>query len=576
MRRTAERQADPNLVSPSEIVRFFAAYPPLTTTGHARYALALLAMGRVDEARTEARAAWTGGVLSTTDEARIEGAFGGAFTQADQDLRMDVLLSNGDTQSAARLLPRLTSPRRQVFETRLALQTRASDAASRLAALGSNGNEDPGLIADRANWLRSISDSSGARQLMARPRHLERLPANPERFMETMVTMARGAANDHQWTTAYQIASQVDDIFPPGTDVSTRSFGERDEYTNLTWLAGRAALQLGRPGDAASMFERYAHGAQSPQTRAKGFYWAGRAGLRSGRTQEANAWLEQAASSPDQFYGQLALERLGRQPAPPVVSPPADAAERSAFASRPLAEAARYLGSIGNRSDQTLFIRALADQLANDRERAVASEWGRSIGRPDLGVWAAREARSDGGTFYARGAFPDVQIPPAYQRYWAFAHGIMRQESSFERSAVSSASARGLMQLMPGTAQQAASRLGTSFNVGRLTEDPSYNVLLGTFHLGQLMDEWGGNAVLVAAAYNAGSGNVRRWIAANGDPRMPGVDVVAWIEDIPFSETRNYVQRVIENAVVYDMINPSQSAGAQRGRISTFLGRRPD
>jgi hypothetical protein len=121
-------------------------------------------------------------------------------------------------------------------------------------------------------------------------------------------------------------------------------------------------------------------------------------------------------------------------------------------------------------------------------------------------------------------------------RNWAFAHGIIRQESSFERTAVSSAGARGLMQLMPGTARQTAGRVGVSYDLGRLTADPAYNVLLGNYYLSQLMDEWGGNAVLVAAAYNAGSGNVRRWIAANGDPASPGADMVRWIEEIPFRD----------------------------------------
>ena len=145
----------------------------------------------------------------------------------------------------------------------------------------------------------------------------------------------------------------------------------------------------------------------------------------------------------------------------------------------------------------------------------------------------------------------------------------MRQESLFERSAVSLAGARGMMQLMPGTAQQAASRLGLPTAWASLTEDPSYNVLLGNYHLSQLMDEWGGNAVLVAAAYNAGSGNVRRWVRDNGDPRRPGTDVLGWIESIPF-ETRNYVQRVVENAVVYDLISPNRPAGPPRNCISTI------
>ncbi len=574
LRRAAERQADPG--NASEVVRFFQAFPPLTATGHARHAFALLALGRRDEALREARAAWTAGVLPQLDEQRLLGSFGGGLTQADHDLRMDVLLSNGDTQSAARTLPLASPARRPIFEARLALQTRAPDAAARLAALGDAGAGDPGLLVDRAAWMRDNSDSSGARQLLARPRRLDHPPANPEKFMEMMVSMARAAAHDGQLSVAWRIASQVDDIFPPGTDVSTRAYGERDEYTNLTWLAGRTAMRLGRPADAVGMFDRYGRGAQSVQTRAKGFFWAARAARAAGQAEHARAFLEQAAASPDQFYGQLALEALGRGEPPPVAEPPVTTAERAAFEQRPLVQAIRYLGSVGRRDDQTQFVRALASSLDNGRERAIASAFGRSIGRLDLGVWAAREARGGGDSFYARGAFPSVPIPPAYSRYWALAHGIIRQESSFERSAVSRAGARGLMQLMPGTARAASSRLGLGYELSRLTGDPDYNVMLGSHHLAQLMNEWGGNAVLVAAAYNAGSGNVRRWVARNGDPRLPGVDVIGWIEDIPFAETRNYVQRVIENAVVYDMLNPDGGAESTRGRISAYIGRRVD
>ncbi len=163
-------------------------------------------------------------------------------------------------------------------------------------------------------------------------------------------------------------------------------------------------------------------------------------------------------------------------------------------------------------------------------------------------------------------------MPPAYSRHWSLAHGIMRQESSFERTAISPVGARGMMQLMPGTARQAAGRVGVPYDLGRLTLDPAYNILLGNHHLGELMDEWGGNALLVAAAYNAGSGNVRRWVRENGDPRLPGADVLRWIEDIPYSETRNYVQRVLENAVVYDLLDPHRRGGPQRNRLSSYLG----
>ena len=568
MRRSAEARLSVEAANPRDVIRYFEELPPLTAGGHAQYALALLAAGRRDRALDAARAAWGAGVMPQTDEARLLGAFSRELTAQDHDQRIDVLLSSGDRISAGRMIAYASSARRPVFEARLAMQNRSADAYSRLSAVGASGTGDAGLLIDRANWMRANGDVFGARNLLAQPRRLTSRPANPERFMEALVAQARAAANDRQWTLAWQIASQVDDIFPPGTDVSTRSYGERDEYTNLTWLAGQAALSLGRSADAAAMFDRYGRGAQSSQTRAKGFYWAARA--VGPRDERSTRWLEQAAASPDQFYGQLALERLGRTPQAPPQVPPPTAAERAAFASRPLAEATRYLGLTGRRADQTLFVRALAQSLRTERERIAAAEFGRMIGRIDTGVWVAREARAMGDTFYARPAFPEVSIPAAYRHNWAQAHGIMRQESSFDRAAVSSAGARGMMQLMPATAAIEARRLGVPFSAARLTEDPEYNVLIGSHHLTGLMDRFGGNLVFVAAAYNAGAGRVPQWIARNGDPRAGG-DMLRWIEEIPFSETRNYVQRVIENAFVYDLMNPNGSRSG--GRVSYFLGR---
>jgi soluble lytic murein transglycosylase len=576
MRSAAEQRLSLEPVAPGEVLRYFSALPPLTAAGHAQQALALQSTGRAEEARDAARRAWTAGVLPLDVEQRLLATFGASLGQDDHDRRMEALLGNGDSQSAARTLVWAPAAKRSLYEARLALQTRASDAYERVGALDPAFRRDGGLLLDQAIWLRNTGQSAAARQLLASRGRLERPVANPARWLDTALTLTRGAANDSQWTTAYGIASKLDDLYPAGTDVSDRPYGERDDYTSLAWLGGTTALfRLGRPADAARLFELYARAARSPQTRAKGFFWAARAANAAGNAGQASAWLEQAAASPDQFYGQLALDRLGRTPAPPPVPPAADPAERAAFAARPLAEAIRYLGMIGRRGDQAVFVRALAVQLRDDRERAIAGEFGRAIGRLDLGVWAAREARSLGDSFYARTAFPEVPIPPAYARNWAFAHGIMRQESSFDRSAVSSAGARGMMQLMPGTARQTAGRVGVPYDLGRLTEDPQYNILLGNHYLEELMSEWGGNAVLVSAAYNAGSGNVRRWIATNGDPRSPGADVLRWIEDIPFSETRNYVQRVLENTLVYDSMNPNRGVAPTRSRISYYLGQTP-
>jgi soluble lytic murein transglycosylase len=571
LRRAAEKAADGG--SPTEVLAFFRNFPPLTPTGHAKHAFALLASGRADEAQAAARKAWTGGVLPRPDEDRLLSLFGARLGPADHDARMETLLAGRDLDSAARTLAFASATRRPVYEARIALQTRAPDAASKVAALG--GVEgDAGLLMDRAAYLRATGQSVAARQVLAQPYRLAVKPANPEKWLESLLVHARGAANDAQWSTAWQIASQVDEAFPAGTDVSLRTYGERDEYTSLAWLAGNAALhRLGRPADAVRMFERYARAAKSSQTRSKGFYWAARAAHSAGQAAQSNAFLELAAAFPDQYYGQLSLDRVGRRVTPPPgAAVSVTAGERATFMARPLVQALRALGDSGQWSDQSLFVRALAEQVETPQEQLLAAELGRSLGRPDIGVWVAREGRNKGLVYYGPGAFPEVTIPSAYSQNWSLAHGITRQESSFDRAAVSHAGARGLMQLMPGTARETAGKIGLPYDFGRLTSDPAYNVMLGSSYFQGLLNQFGGYAPLAVAAYNAGPGNVRKWLRENGDPRG-GADVVRWVEDIPFSETRGYVQRVLENAVVYDAIR-AQRAGQMNGnRLSYYLGK---
>lgn len=577
LRRAAERQIKPGETNAAEVVRFFRRFEPLTPAGEARYAFALLAQGQAEEARAQARKAWTAGVLPSEDEQRLLGAFGGALSPTDHDKRMDVLLANGDTQSGARTLP-LTSPaRRPVYEARLALQTRAADARDKGMAVAAAAAGDPGFLIDRAAWLRAKGDPLSARQLLAERRSLTSRPENPAKFMEQMVEIARGAANDGQWSLAYGIASQLDDLYPAGTDVSTKSFAERDEYTNLAWLAGTAALhRLGRAADAVGMFDRYGRAAQSPQTQTKGLYWAGRAAQAAGQAERAQAYYREAARHYDQYYGQLAAERIGTTlPAPdePQIAAPG-AEERRAFYDKPIVAAIRWLGQTGDYRTQTDFVRALAQNVESDTERMLAVELGRQIGRLDLPVLVARQARRDGSFEYKRWGFPQVRVPVTQAQHWTIVHAITRQESLFDRAAVSHAGARGLMQLMPGTAREVAGRMGLPYQQNRLTDDPEYNMLLGSTYFAGLLDQWGGSYPLAVASYNAGPGNVRRWIREHGDPRTPGVDMVEWIEKIPFFETRNYVQRVLENAVVYDLLNPNRAGSPERDRLSWYLGQR--
>jgi soluble lytic murein transglycosylase len=298
--------------------------------------------------------------------------------------------------------------------------------------------------------------------------------------------------------------------------------------------------------------------------------------MQAQQHQRADQYFAQAAIYPDQFYGQLSLERVGRMVPPPSSGPavaPSPAA-RAAFSRNDLVEATRLLGQQGAREDQSALIRALADSLKTGDERVLAGEFGQQIGRPDVGVWVARQARNAGDSHYTRASFPEVPMPQPYAHMKTIAHAIMRQESSFDRAAMSPVGARGMMQLMPATARETAGKLGMSYDLGRLTGDPQYNIMLGSRYFQDLMNSFGNYTPLAVAAYNAGPGNVRKWIRERGDPRLPGGDILRWIEDIPFFETKNYVHRVLENAVVYDTMNPGQARSPANNRLSHYLGKR--
>ncbi len=571
LRRYAERAMRPGENS-ATVLAFFRTHQPTTGNGFARLADALLANGRQAEAIAAAKEAWGSGDLGATEEQQVHARYGPQFTRADHDRRADALLFAKKPSDAYRFLQMVSPGRAAAFGARIAMQTRSADAETRYRPFLTSVTSDAGLMMDRARYLRDSGYEHSARQLFARPHQFIHKPADPGRLYEMMLLLAQGAASQGQWRTAYDIARQVDDAFPAGTDISLKSLAIRDDYTSLAWLAGTAALDgLNRPAEAMGMFQRYARGGRSLQVETKGMYWAGRAALAAGRAADAGLYFQNAARYPELFYGQLALERVGRSVSAPPSAPRApNDTQRVVFSGNPLVRATRLLGSQGYRAEQALFVRALAESLNTDTERTLAIELGQQIGRQDLLVWVARAARNNGTPFYVRQAYPTVAGAPSGQ-LWSIAHGITRQESSFDRTAVSHARARGLMQLVPETAREQAGKIGVAYSFSRLTSDPGYNMMLGSAYFQWLLNYWDGNIPLAVASYNGGMGNVRKWVGRYGDPRR-GADPIRWVESLPFSETKSYVQRVIENSVVYDSMRGSQQPQSAM-HVSRYLGK---
>jgi soluble lytic murein transglycosylase len=574
-RAAAETALDSGSWAPRLVVRFFERFPPITPAGHLRFAEALAASGRRGDADEQARKAWRAGQLRASDESKLLSGFVSALSPADHDARMDMLLWKGSVSLAQRQLAFVSPSKRPIFEARIAFRAKAADAALKGVTAMDIGRSDPGYIADRARWLRDTGQSPTMRSYLAQRPRLTSYPGDAEAWYEVLLMAARGASADGQHSLAYQIASQVDDAFPSTTVIAELPLGERDDYTSLTWLAGTTAYyNLGRPRDAVGMFERYSKGSKTPTTQSKGLYWAGRAAEAAGDQLAAQDYFTRAAGFADLYYGQLAAERIGRplKGPPPLDTRIADAAARDGFYRRETVRAAQLLGTMGDRVSQGLFIRQIARDASTDTDHVLAAELSRTIGRPDLGVMVGRSALENGLSDYTAAGFPSVRVPESQRDYWTIVHAIARQESQFDRAGMTHRGARGLMQLMPGTAAETAGKLGLSYDRESLTTDTDYNIKLGSSYFQRVYNIYG-SYPLAVAAYNAGPGNVNKWIRAYGDPRLPGGDMVKWIEQIPIFETKNYVQRVLENAVVYDLMNPQFARSRGPANMSWYLGK---
>jgi soluble lytic murein transglycosylase len=326
-----------------------------------------------------------------------------------------------------------------------------------------------------------------------------------------------------------------------------------EQTADRDFLAGFLALRcLRQPAVAAQWFTSLAAASPAVITQARAYYWLGRS--ESGAAAQDD--FARAAQYPDTYYGQLAAIALGDTPAQlsaritAAGEPSFTADDAFNFALMELPRAAVLLMQMGDTKDAQIFLNRLGQTAIDDRTREMAAKLALGLGVPQSAVAIARTAGLDGQMLVREGWPMPVQPPATLEP--AIAYGIMRQESSFDATAISSAGAKGLMQLMPATARRTGRQNGLAYDD---LSDPQQNMALGTAYLAGLIQQFGTCLPLAIAAYNAGPQNVANWLAENGDPEMGanpgGADMIDWVEEIPFSETRNYVQRVSEAITIY-------------------------
>jgi len=542
MRRRAEAMLWTEKADLATIRAFFAKTEPMTAKGRFAYARALLAQGNRAAAQAQVREGWSE-AFSRDVEAEALELFGGLITQADDKARMDRRLYEDDSDAAMRAAQRLGGMQPAIVRARRAVNNRARNADALLAALPERARSDVGLLFSRIQYLRRRDrEEEAARLMRAAPRELGPGHDTDDWWKERRL-LARTLIDMNQPKAAYLICRKA--ALPANENYRVES----------EFMAGWIALRfLNDPHTAAQHFARiHALGIENTTALARAGYWQGRAAEAAGQRQEAYAHYAAAARHATTYYGQLAGARIGMREIA-LASPPAlSASQRSALSRAEIVRAVDLLYEIGERD---LVITFVADLERNDNAGALAliAELAKKHDHARAAVLMGKDALGRGLPLDYH-AFPTYGLPryspigPKVEP--AIVYAIARQESAFNPRTVSSAKAMGLMQVTPAAGRYIARTYRVKYDQRRLLHDNVYNVQMGAAELGGNIETYRGSYILAFAAYNAGRGRVKEWIAHFGDPRDPRVDPIDWVERIPFSETRNYVQRIMENLQTY-------------------------
>ena len=525
--------------TPARVLAYFTDQAPRTGAGAVAKVRALQGAGQAEAARTEARRFWTELAFDAEAEAALL-ALVPDLGAAAHEARLDRLLWEGRGAEAERMLPRVSAGWQALARARMALRGNEDGVDSLIGAIPAALAGDAGLAYERFVWrMKRDRYDDAASVILERGSDAAAL-GRPDIWADRRAVLARALMRRDKPDLAYRVASG-------------HGLREGGDFADLEFLAGFIALRrLNDPARALEHFRHLETGVATPISTSRAMYWQGRALEAAGNAEGARADFTRAAQHQTAYYGLLAAERLGLSLDPALVGggPAAPAWREARFVSSGVLEAAMLLLHAGDRTLAKRFILHLAETQDATGLHQLA-DMALEIGEPHIAVLLAKQA-AERGVILPHAYFPVVaMVPDDLPVSRAFALAIARRESEFDPAARSRVGARGLMQVMPDTGKLMAARLGVEHDLARLSGDPAYNVRMGAAYLSVLVEEFGPSVALVASGYNAGPGRPRRWIEELGDPRQPDVDVVDWVESIPFTETRTYVMRVVESLVIY-------------------------
>lgn len=516
-----------------EIESWFRAHPPQSGRAKILYA-AVLANGGSDDQQIKSllREGWEDPDLDEKTEQLVRDYYLDHLRPLDHAARVDALLWEEDKEEARAMLPLLDQDTKALAMARLYYMGSNSSNAS--PAVPPRMEKNEGYLYAKASWFAEHGKEDALKELL---RNLPAPKSHAESWWKLRAPLARDLLMKGNHQSAYSM-------------IARHGLERGEAFAEAEWLAGFIAFEfLHRYEEAYTHFTRLAWNTEFPVSQSRADFWASRCAEKLGFKNSKDFWLERAARFPTTFYGQLAIESL-RLPFAIPPQPSVTEEMRDRFFKREVVRVAHMLAEAGRDEELRLWLYALIDKAANPMEHALLAEIGGRYGLPHFSVKAAKRSFRKQVVLTAS-SYPTLSIPATGDGVEpALALGVIRQESEFNQHAESPSNALGLMQLLPSTARLVAKRHDIPFDENDLTRSARRNMELGSLYLAKLLDQFDGSYILTIAAYNAGPGRARQWENQLGTPGI-SIDPITWIEMIPYAETRNYVQRVLENTQVY-------------------------
>jgi soluble lytic murein transglycosylase len=521
--------------SPTSVVDWFSKYSPRTTDAHFKWIRALEIINDKENLDKAVLSLWKTRILSQRQQRVLIKKYKRIITPELIWQRLDWLLWKGYIRSSQRMYPHVTQNQRHLAEARLRLRHLMGAVDPAIERVPLELRTDDGLVFERLRWRQRKGMMDKARELYW---DIPREQKYPRLWWRERSRQIRYLLKQNNFDTAFRLAQ-------------LHLQKEGRYYAEAQWLAGWIALRYAnKPEQASTYFVEMYGRVRTPVSKSRASYWAGRAFEQNNNSLNAKKWFDVAAKHSTTFYGQLANKKLGKTVNRLPKKQSSDSKTDGVSYISELVDIAIFLAEIGKTELATKFLKTASKNASNNAQVAPIVSGALKIKKPHLAVYAARRAARK-GIYFISASYPKPALYDTSQVEKALIYSIVRQESNFDPEAESYKGALGLMQLMPATAKSVAKSLNIDFNKERLTSDHNYNIKLGSSYLRSLIEKYEGSYPLAIAAYNAGPHNVNKWIKRVGNPTQKNVDLIDWIERIPFGETRNYVQRVLENLTIY-------------------------